>query len=415
MKRDILTKLTLMLMILMLVEIPALAADRKPIKIGLLYGLSGMAAVITRGTVMGHEIAAEEINARGGVLGRKITYVVRDDKLKSAVAVQEFRHMVNRDRVAFIMGVMSSRVALAVSQVAKQMKVLFIDTIAQTAALTGEQGHRYVVRTNTNTTTMGRTAALAAAKQPWKTYYFIGPDYDWGHRVNADFWNFLRRQKEGVEKMGELWPRLGERNFSTQITTLLNAQPEAVFCSLWGGDLIAFVKQANAYGLFDKVRFISISLGDLDTLKPLGPEIPDGVMATFYYAFDMPVTGKEKANAAFVEKFMKRVGYEPKSDDIAGYISTYILAEAIRRAGSTDTEKVIDTLRGGTFDTILGEISIRDFDGQATFGYHVGFTYTNPNYPFKRLKDVIRVNGHDVLRSLEEVEKAREAYRKRGS
>jgi branched-chain amino acid transport system substrate-binding protein len=138
-------------------------------------------------------------------------------------------------------------------------------------------------------------------------------------------------------------------------------------------------------------------------------------MATFYYAFDMPVKGKEKANAAFVKKFMQRVGYEPKSDDIAGYISTYILAEAIRRAGSTDTEKVIDTLRGGTFDTILGEISIRDFDGQATFGYHVGFTYTNPNYPFKRLKDVIRVNGHDVLRSLEEVEKAREAYRKRGS
>src|SRR5438876_1814134 len=208
-------------------------------------------------------------------------------------------------------------------------------TIAQTATLTEEQGHPYVVRTTTNSTIIGRTAALAASRGPWKTYYFIGPDYEWGHRVNADFWEFLQHKKEGVQKVGDLWPKLGERDFSSHITTMLNAKPDAVFSSLWGGDLIAFVKQANTYGFFDKVQFVSTSAGDLDILKPLGAEMPDGLMATFMYAFDMPIKGKEKDNQEFVAKFKQRAGYEPKTGDMFGYVSTYMMAEAIEQTGST--------------------------------------------------------------------------------
>jgi len=416
----------------------ALAADQPPIKIGLLYSLSGMAAVVTEGTVYAHEIAAEEINAEGGLLGgRTIEYVTRDDKLKPGAAVKEFRRMVTRDKVDFVMGVISSDVALAVSEVAKEMQVLFVDTIAQTATLTEEQGHPYVVRTNTNSTVIGRTAALAAAQGPWKTYYFIGPDYAWGHRINADFWEFLQKKKDGVQKIGDLWPKLGERDFSSHLTTILNAKPDAVFSSIWGGDLIALVKQANSHGFFDKVQFISTGAGDLDILKPLGAEMPDGIMATFFYAFDvpmpphlwhlgtvspgatsfyaLPVPSKEKDHGDFVTRFKQRVGYEPKSGDVIGYVSTYLLAEAIERAGSTDTEALLKALRGGTFRTLLGDVTIRDFDGQATFGYYTGFTYTNQNYPFKRLKNVMRAAGEDVLRTKDEVEQVRAAYQKKNS
>src|SRR5262245_50246746 len=274
---------------------PALA-DPPPIKIGLLYSLSGLAAVYTKGTVVGHQIAAEEINASGGLLGsRKIEYVIRDDKLKPGIAVEEFRRMVTRDQVDFVMGVISSGVALAVSEVAKETKVLFVDTIAQTAALTEEQGHDYVTRLNTNSVVLGRTAALAAAKGPWKTYYFIGPDYEWGHRVNGDFWEFLRKKRSDVTKLGDLWPKLGERDFSAHITAILNAKPDAVFSSVWGGDLIAFIKQANAYGFFDKVKFIATGAGDLDILEPLGAEMPDGILATFLYAFDYLPTKDRKS------------------------------------------------------------------------------------------------------------------------
>ena len=415
MKGRTLIKLAMAVTVLALVIIPALAVDKPPIKIGLLYSLSGLAAVYTQGTVIGHEIAAEEINAKGGILGRKIEYVVRDDKLKPGEAVKEFRRMVTRDQVDFVMGVISSGVALAVSEVAKEMKVLFVDTIAQTATLTEEQGHAYVVRTTTNSTIIGRSAALAAAKGSWKTFYFIGPDYEWGHRVNADFWEFLQKKKEGVQKVGELWPKLGERDFSSHITTMLNAKPDAVFSSLWGGDLIAFIKQANTYGFFGKLQFVSTGAGDLDILKPLGMEMPDGIMATFMYAFDRPVKGKEKENQEFVAKFKERTGYEPKTGDIFGYVATYMMAEAIERAGSADTETLAKVLRGGKFSTLLGDITIRDFDGQATFGHNTGFTYTDPNYPFKRIKDITRAEGSEVLHTQEEVEQIRLEYQKKKS
>ena len=389
-------------------------ADPPPIKIGPLYSLSGLAAVYTKGTVVGHQIAAEEINASGGLLGgRKIEYVIRDDKLKPGIAVEEFRRMVTRDQVDFVMGVISSGVALAVSEVAKETKVLFVDSIAQTAALTEEQGHDYVVRLNTNSVVLGRTAALAAAKEPLKSYYFIGPDYEWGHRVNADFWEFLQKKKPDVTKLGDLWPKLGERDFSAHITAMLNAKPDAVFSSIWGGDLIAFIKQANAYGFFQKVRFISTGAGDLDIMEPLGAEMPDGIMATFLYAFDyLPV--KQEQNEKFIAAFKERTGELPKSGDIIGYVSTYIMAEAIKKAGSTDSMAIGNALRGSKYETLLGDITVRDFDGQATFPYNIGFTYTDPKYPFKRLKNVTRAQGEDVLSTKDEVEKARADYRKKG-
>jgi len=414
MRRKTISKLLIPAIALALIATPAMAAKKKPIKIGLLYALSGLAAVYTKGTVIGHQIAAEEINAAGGVLGRKIKFVVRDNKLKPGIAVKEFRRMVTRDKVDFVMGIISSGVALAVSQVAKEMKVLFVDTIAQTAALTGEQGHNYVIRTNTNSTVIGRTAALAASKQSWKKYYFIGPDYEWGHRVNSDFWSFLQVKKEGVEKLGDLWPKLGERDYSAHITAMLNAKPDAVFSSLWGGDLIAFIKQASAYGFFDKIQYISTGGGDLDILKPLGKEMPDGVMATYLYAFDTaPV--KQAENKKFIAEFKKRAGYVPKSGDIIGYVSTYMLAQAMEKAGSSESDAIIKAMRGSKFETILGDVEVRKIDGQATFAYHAGFTYTNPKYPFKRLKDVTRAEGLEVLRTDAEVIKARMDYKKKGS
>ena len=321
--------------------------------------------------------------------------------------------MVSRDKVDFVMGVISSGVTLAVSEVAKESKVLFVDTIAQTAALTEEQGHEFVARLNTNSVVIGRTAALAAAKGKWKSYYFIGPDYEWGHRVNSDFWEFLQKKKPDVTKLGDLWPKLGERDFSAHITTILNAKPDAVFSSVWGGDLIAFIKQASAYGFFDKTQFISTGAGDLDILEPLGAEMPNGIMATFFYAFDYLPIQKEQ-NEKFIAEFKKRAGYLPKSGDIMGYVSTHVMADAIKKAGTADSAKVAAAMRGTKYQTLVGDITVRDFDGQATFAYHTGITVSDPKYPFKRLKDVIRAEGEEVLSTKDEVMKARDDYAKKG-
>src|SRR5262249_60053395 len=98
--------------------------------------------------------------------------------------------------------------------------------------------------------------------------------------------------------------------------------------------------------------------------------------------------------------------------DMLGYVATYMLADAIERAGSTNTEALLNVLRGGQFKTLLGDVTIRDFDGQATFGYYTGFTYMNPSYPFKRLKNVVRAEGQEVLHTKEEVEQIRQEAQK---
>jgi branched-chain amino acid transport system substrate-binding protein len=193
----------------------------------------------------------------------------------------------------------------------------------------------------------------------------------------------------------------------------MKSKPDAVFSSLWGGDLIAFIKQANTYDFFDTTDFISTGAGDLDILKPLGHDMPDDIMATFLYAFDMPMSGKEAQHASFVAKFKEKAGYEPRSGDIIGYISTHMIADAIDRAGTTRSKKLAQTLRGMSFDTVLGEVAIRPFDGQATFGHYTGFTYTHPDYPFKRLKHAVYADGSDVLHSEDEVKKIRAADEKR--
>jgi branched-chain amino acid transport system substrate-binding protein len=118
-------------------------------------------------------------------------------------------------------------------------------------------------------------------------------------------------------------------------------------------------------------------------------------------------------NEEFVVKFKERAGYEPKTGDVLGYVATYMVTEAIKRAGSTDTEALVKVLRGGNFNTLLGDVTIRDFDGQSTFGNNVGFTYTDPNYPFKRMKDITRAEGTEVLHTKEEVEKSRQEYQKK--
>lgn len=409
MKRRALMTLKAVLALLVLLSTPIVpSADKLPIKIGLLYSFTGLTGLSPRDTVLAHEIAAEEINAQGGVLGRKIVYVVRDDRLQPVEAVKEFRRLVSREQVDFVMGGMSSDVALAVSQVAKDMQVVFVNTLALAPALTEEYGHEYVIRLNTNGTALARTAALAAAQGPWKTYYFLGPAYDWGAAINADFWEFLQRQKPGLEKLGELLQNKGDRNFFPHITAILRADPDAVFCSLWGDDLLAFIQQANQHGLFEKVQVIATGAGDLEILRPMGAAMPDGILATFLYAFDWhPV--RERENQHFVTKFVKRAGYEPTSSDVIGYISTHIVGEAIRKADSTQAAALLRALRGTQFTTLLGDVLVRGFDGQATFDYNVGFTDTKPNYPFKRLTDLTRGKSNEILKSQQEVEQVRRA------
>ena len=261
----------------MLSAAPPVAAQEPPIKVGVIYGLGGAAAPYTKPAVAGHEMAVEEINAKGGLLGRKLQLVVRDDQSKPDVGVREARDLILREKVDFLTGVIHSGVALAISEVAREYKKIFLVSIAKTAALTEDKGHRYVFRSTSNTLIEGRAAAILMAPQPFKRFAVTGPDYEYGHRMGEDFVTHLKKLRPDVQIVAEVWPKFGERDFTPHINALLQAKPEMVFSSIWGGDHIAFVKQAKPYGFFGKTQYMAISQGDLDVAQPLGAEAPEGL------------------------------------------------------------------------------------------------------------------------------------------
>jgi branched-chain amino acid transport system substrate-binding protein len=219
-----------------------------------------------------------------------------------------------------------------------------------------------------------------------------------------DFMGYLKKLKPDVEVVAEAWPKFGERDFTPQINALLQAKPEMVYSSLWGGDAIAFVKQAKPYGFFQKTQYMNIAGGDLDVVVPLGAEAPEGLWVSSNYAFynqDTP------ANRAFVAKYKAKTGDLPPAGAFFGYVGTYFLAEAVKKAKSVDTEKVIDALEGLTIETPLGPLTMRGYDHQASKGQYWGRLKKVAEYPFPIMGDVQYIVGEKTLRSVDEIKAMR--------
>ena len=235
-----------------------------------------MATVYTFPYKEGLALATKEINEAGGVLGRPLEFVHRDDKLKPDEAVKAARELVLQDKVDFLAGCISSGVGLAISAYAKDAKVLYFATHCQTSRLTWDDGHPYVAHTTNNVNQYVRVAAKKAATLPIKKWANISPDYEYGHNMWDEFSTYLKKLKPDVQFVHQSWPKLGETDHSAYITALLQSGAEGLFSSVWGSQSIAFVKQARPFGLFDKMRYVAPSVGNPDELDPLGKEAPVG-------------------------------------------------------------------------------------------------------------------------------------------
>jgi branched-chain amino acid transport system substrate-binding protein len=349
-------------------------------------------------------MAVDEINAKGGVLGRKLQLVVRDDQSKPDVGVREARDLILKEKVNFLTGIIHSGVALAVSEVAKEYKTMLLVSIAKTAALTEDKGHRYAFRSASNTLIEGRAAAILLAQQPFKRFAIAGPDYEYGHRLGEDFVTHLKKLRPDVQIVAEAWPKFGERDFAPHFNALLQAKPDMIFSTIWGGDHIAFVKQAKPYGFFAKTQYLAIGQGDLDVAVPLGAEAPEGMWVSSNYTFYHPDT---PANRDFVAKYKARTGELPPSGAAFGYTATYFLAEAIRKAKTTETEKVVDALEGLTVETVHGPLTMRAYDHQSNKGQYFGRLKKVPEHPFLIIGDLQYIGGEKTMRTLDEVKALR--------
>jgi branched-chain amino acid transport system substrate-binding protein len=405
----------LIALLALILTIAGPAAAQPPIRIGEINSYSGVGAAFTAPYRAALEMAVEETNARGGVLGRKIEVLFRDDKLRPDEGIKHAQELVFQEQVDFLMGTFSSAVGLAVSEFALKQKKLFLAAEPLTEALTWQKGHRYVFRVRPHTWAQGRMLAERAARLPHVRWANIGPDYEYGHKAWEGFWNRLRELKPGVAEVSSSFPKLGAGQYVDHVNKLVAASPDAMFTSLFGGDWIAFVKQAAPFGLFagERRKFVvGILLGEPEYIDPLGKDAPEGMLVTGYpwYAID------GAAHQAFVERYARFVAQRhpalaryPYQGSLVGYITMVSMVEAIRKAGSVETEAVIRALEGLRVETPVGAITFRASDHQSTMGAWVGTTRFDPQRGVGVMVDWEYVPGEKILPSDDEVKKLRPA------
>jgi len=370
--------------------VPMTASAQKPIKVGMPIPLSGPPALFGDPASKGAQMYVDELNAKGGVLGRKIELIVRDSKADANEAVRVAREMILKDNVDFLVGTLTSAEGPAVSVVAKENKIVFIAPIPKTDQLTAaDKLHPYVFRIAANTTMEGRSAAEIVAKWPVTKVATIAFDYAYGQDVTRAFVEHMKKIKPSVQIVDQQWPKLGEQDYNPFINAQMAKKPDAIVSSIWGGFFVTYAKQGKALGMFDAVKYNFLGLGEAgtpETTKSMGADYPVGIWANTYDAF---YWGETAAHREYTERLSKYLKDEyPSSWAIQGYTGMQFLAEGIKKAGSTDSDKVAKALLGLTIDTPIGKQTIREKDHQANRGQLYGKTVKDPKYPFAILKPV---------------------------
>ncbi len=344
-------------------------AQQGPIKIGEINSYTAIAA-FTLPYRNGWTLAVEQINAAGGVLGRKLEVVSRDDGGKPENAVRIAAELVGDDKVALLAGTFLSNIGLAVADYATQHKVLFVAAEPLTDAIVWQKGSPYVFRLRPSTYMQAAMLAEEAAKLPAKRWVTIAPNYEYGTSFVANFKKLLSARRPDVQWVGEQWPALGKLDAGPTVEALIEAKPEAIFNAEFGGDLIKLVREGTTRGLFTGRSVVSALSGEPEYLDPLKDEAPSGWIVTGYpwYAIDTPEHKK------FLAAYEKRFNDYPRLGSVVGYSTFKAIAAAIAKAHSTDTEKLIAAMQGLPVETPFGRIVFRAIDHQSTMGAWVGKT-----------------------------------------
>lgn len=384
-----------------LVAAPA-QAQEDPIRIGAIYIMSGTPAIYGQFAERGLQLAIEEINAAGGVLGRPLEYRLEDSQIKADAAIQAARKLVFQDQVDVLMGLDSSGVATGVVPTVPSLGKPFLITHAATPDVTGKLCNRYTFRLSVNISQNTKAAAEIAAETGAKKWSTIGPDYAFGHQSWEFFGGYLKELVPDAVLMEDTaFPRFGNEDFTPFINSVMAAEPDGVLVSLWGGDLVNFIRQANDLGFFDQDFEVLMTLGGAtEVMSALGENMPEDVwVGTRYWfgAHDNPM------NNAFVKAYHERNGAPPSYNAEGAYAAVYAFKAAIEKAGSTDAEAVVDAMSGLTFMAPNGELTLRAGDHQAVVGPTWGKTAgMNATYGVRDLDPQRTFDGDAVTPPVEE-------------
>jgi len=351
----------------------------------------------------GIELAVDEINKSGGVLGKKIDVISRDDGGNPGDAVRVAEELVTREGVNILVGTFLSNVGLAVTEYAGKNKVFFLAAEPLTDKITWQNGNKYTYRLRSSTymqVAMLMPDIVAAKKKRWALVY---PNFEYGQSAVEAFKKLLKEKQPDAEIVTEQAPPLGKVDAGAVAQAIDDAKPDAIFNVLFGPDLAKFVREGNTRGTFQNRFVASLLSGEPEYIDPLRDEAPVGWLVTGYpwYAIATP------EHKAFLDAYQSRFHDYPRLGSIVGYVTIKSIAAGITKAGSTDTDKLIAAFENLKVDSPFGPFIYRASDHQATMGAYVGKTALKDGKPV--MIDFKYVDGAAVLPSDEEVKKLRPA------
>jgi branched-chain amino acid transport system substrate-binding protein len=364
-----------------------------PYKTGHLTFFTGPAAVLGEPTYKGHILAAEEINAQGGLLGkRKIDTIKADEAAGTDANVKELRRMKLSEKIDCFTGVVSSGNTPALGPVAEELKCLTIFTDGCTDFLFEKAvpNPHYVFRLTNIQSADGVMAAIAAA-QAWpgmKKIAHIHPDYSYGRNAFDHFNIAMKKLSGNIEIVSEAWPKLGTTEFTAHITRTISAKPDLLFCSVWGGDYVALYKQALRYDLFKQMKFAT-TLAFGIAPHALGKDHPEGAVSGVHanYHFLYPTGDRWPANARFVKAYYDRWKEYPNFEAEGAYTALHMLRVAVEKAnqlvgGWPDDDAIIAMLEGLMYAGPSGYNYIRPDNHQGYKDGITGYSMNRPEFPF---------------------------------
>lgn len=355
----------------------------------------------------GMELAVEQINAAGGVNGKSLDLIVRDDNANPGDAIRAAEELFSREKVDVLTGTFLSHVGMAVSDYARHKKRFFLASEPLTDKLVWSDGNRYTFRLRNSTymqVAMLIPEAVSMQKKRWAIVY---PNYEYGQSAVATFKKLLKQAQPDVEFVMEQATPLGKIDAGSVVQALADAKPDALFNVLFATDLARFVRAGKQRHFLDDLPVVSMLSGEPEYLDPLGMETPEGWFVTGYpwYAIDTA------EHTAFLEAYQARFDDHPRLGSVIGYAAIQSLAAGIAQAGSTETEALIDAFEGLQLMTPFGPITYREIDNQSTMGAYVGRLAIRDGQGV--MVDVDYVDGADVQPSDEQVREWRPASAER--
>ncbi|MDJ0571613.1 MAG: ABC transporter substrate-binding protein [Pleurocapsa sp. MO_192.B19] len=370
----------------------------RPVRVGAMYLLTGGFATYGEFARDGINLALAEINQAGGINGKSLEVIFEDE----SEPVQKARRLVLQEKVDFLLGIDSSGNGEALVPTIPELERILMVTHAASPKVTGELCNRFVFRCSINSPQNSAAGAEIAATEGYQKWTTIGPDYAFGRQSWEFFQKALQERKEGVKFLTKTaFPKLGTQDYNSFITTLQNSGAEAIWCSLWGNDLINFIRQANSFGLFQQFPVFMELGAAMEVLTALGEQMPVGQWVGTRYWWQTPDT---EVNRNFVSRFRQKYQTYPSYNAQNAYVGLKLLAQAANLAGTIETKAVIQALAGLEYEAPMGKLVLRPSDHQAIANVTWGKTAASADYNFRILEPIVVLEGDSITRSSTETD-----------